>query len=189
VSARLTISAYENLMSAAERRSLINKESKVNLRISDFSGMIPAITGKIELVYEGEQEGAGIVAQNLIGKAIRTQFLNYFPDPDQMRKQKNNPYQQITDWFGKGNMVDLLHDHSEKEYIKTLGNIPGLKDLIKKYQSNPDSAEQNFMMEFALYALVEYSLLSKHPLEKGMQFKDLLSSMFSMPEDDFSEEL
>jgi magnesium chelatase subunit I len=189
VSARLTISAYENLMSAAERRSLINKESKVNLRISDFNGVIPAITGKIELVYEGEQEGAGIVAQNLIGKAIRTQFLNYFPDPEKMRKQKTNPYQQITDWFGKGNMVDLLQDHSEKEYTKTLAEIPGLKDLIKKYQSNLAANEQHFMMEFALYALVEYSLLSKHPLEKGMQFKDLLSSMFSMPEDDFPEEL
>jgi len=189
VSARLTISAYENLMSAAERRSLINKETKVNLRIADFTGVIPAITGKIELVYEGEQEGAGIVAQNLIGKAIRTQFLNYFPDPDQMRKQKNNPYQKISDWFGKGNMVDLLHNHTEKEYTKTLSGVSGLKDLIKKYQSNLEANEQNFMMEFALYALVEYSLLSKHPLDRGMQFKDLLSSMFSLPEDDFKEDL
>ena len=189
VSARLTISAYENLISAAERRGLINQEPKVNLRISDFLGVIPAITGKIELVYEGEQEGPGIVAQNLIGKAIRTQFLNYFPDPDQMRKQKNNPYQKITDWFGKGNMVDLLNDNSEREYTKTLNNVPGLKDLIKKYQNDFVHEEQNFMMEFVLYALVEYSLLSKHPLHKGMQFKDLLSSMFTLPEDDFSEEL
>lgn len=189
VSARLTISAYENLMSAAERRSLINKEPKVNLRISDFSGVIPAITGKIELVYEGEQEGAGIVAQNLIGKAIRTQFINYFPDPDQMRKQKNNPYQKIVDWFGKGNMVDLLRDYSEKEYLETLNNIPGLKELVKQYQNNIDVKEQCFMMEFALYGLSEYSLLSKHALETGMQFKDLLSSMFSLPEDNFPEEL
>jgi magnesium chelatase subunit I len=189
VSARLTISAYENLMSAAERRSLINKESEVNLRISDFTGVIPAITGKIELVYEGEQEGAGIVAQNLIGKAIRTQFLNYFPDPDQMRKQKDSPYEKITDWFGKGNMIDLLHDHSEKEYNKVLSDIPGLKELVKKYQCNIDSKEQYFMMEFALYGLAEYSLLSKHTLISGMQFKDLLSSMFSLPEDDFPEDL
>ena len=188
VSARLTISAYENLMSSAERRSLINKESKVNLRISDFSGVIPAITGKIELVYEGEQEGPGIVAQNLIGKAIRTQFLNYFPNPDEMRKQKNNPYQKIIDWFGKGNMVDLLHDNSEKEYTKVLNSVTGLKDLIKQYQRGAVSEEQNFMMEFALYALAEYSLLSKHVLYKGMQFKDLLSSMFTLSEDDFTED-
>jgi len=189
VSARLTISAYENLMSAAERRSLINKEPKVSLRISDFSGVIPAITGKIELVYEGEQEGAGIVAQNLIGKAIRTQFLNYFPNPDEMRKQKTNPYQKISDWFGKGNMVDILHDQAEKEYTKVLNDVPGLKDLIKKYQSNGSSQEQSFMMEFALYGLAEYSLLSKHTLKTGMQFKDLLSSMFTLPEDDFPEDL
>lgn len=189
VSARLTISAYENLMSAAERRSLINKESKVNLRISDFSGVIPAITGKIELVYEGEQEGPGIVALNLIGKAIRTQFLNYFPNPDEMRKQKSNPYQKISDWFGKGNMVDILHDQTEKEYTKVLNDVPGLKELIKKYQSSSTAQEQVFMMEFALYGLAEYSLLSKHTLKKGMQFKDLLSSMFTLPEDDFPEEL
>jgi magnesium chelatase subunit I len=189
VSARLTISAYENLMSAAERRSLINKEPKVNLRISDFSGVIPAITGKIELVYEGEQEGAGIVAQNLIGKAIRSQFLNYFPNPDDMRKQKANVYQEISDWFGKGNMVDILHDQSENEYAKTLKEVPGLTNLIKKYQPNVTSQEQSFMMEFALYGLAEYSLLSKHALKTGMQFKDLLSSMFTLPADDFTEDL
>ena len=58
---------------------------RIFLRISDFVGVIPAITGKVELVYEGEQEGPNIVAQNLVGKAIRTQFLNYFPDPDKFR--------------------------------------------------------------------------------------------------------
>ena len=79
VSARLTISAYENLISAAERRMYRNNESTTVVRISDLIGVIPAITGKVELVYEGEQEGAGLVAYNLIGKAIRTQFVDYFP--------------------------------------------------------------------------------------------------------------
>ncbi|MCK5367722.1 MAG: sigma 54-interacting transcriptional regulator, partial [Cyclobacteriaceae bacterium] len=65
VSARLTISAFENLKSAAERRALINHEKTTNIRISDFIGVIPAITGKVELVYEGEQEGPGIVAKDL----------------------------------------------------------------------------------------------------------------------------
>ena len=72
VSARLTISAYENLISAAERRLYMNNESNTVVRIADLIGVIPAITGKVELVYEGEQEGAGLVAYNLIGKAIRT---------------------------------------------------------------------------------------------------------------------
>src|SRR5690606_23454544 len=80
VSARLTISAYETLLAAAERRMLINNEAQTVSRISDLSSIISSITGKVELVYEGEQEGPGIVAQNLIGKAIRTQFIQYFPD-------------------------------------------------------------------------------------------------------------
>ncbi len=89
VSARLTISAYENLISAAERRLYLNGESNTIVRIADLIGVIPAITGKVELVYEGEQEGAGLVAYNLIGKAIRTQFVNYFPSPEQKKKEKN----------------------------------------------------------------------------------------------------
>ena len=80
VSARLTISAYENLVSAAELRILKSGEKSTFARVADFSGVIPAITGKVELVYEGEQEGPGIVARNLIGKAIRTQFIKYFPE-------------------------------------------------------------------------------------------------------------
>src|SRR5436190_561583 len=104
VSARLTISAFENLYAAAERRTIINSEKNTAIRITDFVGVIPAITGKVELVYEGEQEGPGIVAQNLVGKAIRAQFVNYFPDPDKYRKQKEkSPYRKITAWFGDGN--------------------------------------------------------------------------------------
>lgn len=184
VSARLTISAYENLLSAAERRSLINNE-KTQVRISDFYGLIPSITGKVELVYEGEQEGPGIVAHNLVGKAIRSQFVEYFPDPEKIRKSKEgeNPYKKITDWFGDGNMVDLLHDFSNKEYKKSLDEVPGLADLIKKYHANTDKATKEFLMEFALHGLAEYSMLSKHQLNKGLQFKDLLSSMFTMPQD------
>lgn len=183
VSARLTISAYENLVSAAERRALIHGSSNTKVRVSDFIGVVPAITGKVELVYEGEQEGSGIVAQNLIGKAIRTQFIQYFPNPDEIRKQKgDNPYKKLTDWFGQGNTIDLLNDLSDKEYESLLSSIPGLTALIEKYQANFDPTSQFFLMEFALHGLAEYSLLSKRALEAGLQFKDLLSSMFTMPE-------
>src|SRR6187401_3303882 len=121
VSARLTISAYETLVAAAERRSIINNEKTASIRITDFIGVVPAITGKVELVYEGEQEGPGIVAQNLIGKAIRTQFVNYFPDPDKFRKQKEkSPYKKIANWFGEGNTVDLLHDMSQQDFEKSI---------------------------------------------------------------------
>jgi magnesium chelatase subunit I len=188
VSARLTISAYENLMSAAERRSLINNE-KTHIRVSDFYGVIPSITGKVELVYEGEQEGPGIVAHNLVGKAIRTKFIELFPDPDKIRKQKGeNPYKTITDWFGNEHTLDILNDFNASEYKKALNSIPDLKELIEKYHETADSSMKLFLMEFALHGLSEYSMLSKHRLTKGLQFKDLLSSMFTMPEPDDESE-
>lgn len=188
VSARLTISAYENLVAAAERRSIINGEKNAAIRVSDFIGVVPAITGKVELVYEGEQEGPGIVAQNLIGKAIRTQFVNYFPDPDKFRKQKEkSPYKKISDWFSEGNKVDLLHDMNQSEFEKALKSVPGLADLIKEYQKAQPDAVKLFLMEFALHGLAEYSLISKHNLTAGNQFKDLLSSMFTLPKN-FTED-
>jgi magnesium chelatase subunit I len=182
VSARLTISAYENLMAAAERRSLINEEKQTAIRISDFIGVIPAITGKVELVYEGEQEGPGIVAQNLVGKALRSQFISYFPDPDKFRKQKEkSPYKKISNWFGDGNTVDLLHDMSGREFEKGLKSVPGLLDLVNEFHKGQDQATKLFLMEFALHGLAEYSLISKHNLTAGLQFKDLLSGMFTLP--------
>lgn len=182
VSARMTITCYENLISAIERRMLKNGEEKGNVRISDFIGIIPSITGKIELVYEGEQEGAGIVAQNLIGKAIRTLFIEHFVDPDQVRKNREmkDPYQPIVSWFGGGNMVDLMLDFKSKEYADILLEIPGLEALVKnQLKGKQDPDYKLFMMEFVLFGLVEYSYLSKHPLEKGMRIDDLLGSMIS----------
>ncbi|MFZ5999856.1 MAG: magnesium chelatase [Bacteroidota bacterium] len=182
VSARLTISAYENLIAAAERRTIINQEKSTYIRVSDFVGVVPAITGKVELVYEGEQEGPGIVAQNLIGKAIRSQFLNYFPDPDKFRKQKEkSPYKKISDWFGEGNTIDILHDMPNTDYEKALRSVPGLVDLINELHKGQEAALKLFLMEFALHGLAEFSLISKHNLTAGLQFKDLLSSMFTLP--------
>lgn len=189
VSARLTISAYENLVAAAERRSILNNEKTASVRISDFVGVIPAITGKIELVYEGEQEGPNIVAQNLIGKAIRSQFVNYFPDPDKFRKQKEkSPYKKITDWFGDGNKIDLLHDMTQQEYEKQLRSVPGLTELIEQFHNNQEASTKVFLMEFALHGLAEYSLISKHYLSTGLEFKDLLSGMFTLPRPGESED-
>ncbi len=183
VSARLTIAAYENLLSAAERRALLNGEKQTNVRVGDLWGVVPAITGKVELVYEGEQEGAAIVAQNLIGKAVRTQFLKYFPDPEKLKKQQKdkNPYKVITEWFGEGNTVDLLNDMSNQEYRTGLQNVRGLKELVGEYHKGQDEVTRLFLMEFALHGLAEYSMLSKNQLTAGLQFKDLLGSIFPGP--------
>lgn len=193
VSARLTISAYENLISAAERRLYINGESNTVVRIADLIGVIPAITGKVELVYEGEQEGAGLVAYNLIGKAIRTQFVNYFPSPEQKKKDKSgNPYVIPLAWFGEGNELDILTSQADKEYKTLLHSVPGLEEVVTQMVKNLPEKEKEFFMEFALHGLAEYSQLSKKLLDTGLQFKDLFSSMFDMgagdEEDDFDED-
>lgn len=182
VSARLTISAWEDLIAAAERRAIINQEKITTIRVTDFVGLIPAITGKIELVYEGEQEGPAIVAQSLVGKAIRTQFLNYFPDPEKFRKQKEkSPYSKVTGWFSEGHTIDLLADMTNLDYEKVLRSVPGLTELINEYHKGADSALKLFMMEFALHGLAEYSMISKQYLGRGLQFKDLISGMFTLP--------
>ncbi len=189
VSARLTISAFENLVAAAERRSIINNEKNPSIRVTDFIGVIPAITGKVELVYEGEQEGPNIVAQNLVGKAIRSQFVNYFPDPDNYRKQKEkSPYRKVTEWFGDGNAIDLLHDMPQSAFEGKLKSVPGLTEVVQEFHKGKDAATKLFLMEFALHGLAEFSLISKQTLTSGLKFKDLLSGMFTLPRPGSEEE-
>lgn len=199
VSARLTISAYENLLSAAERRALRNGENSTHARITDLEGIVPAITGKVELVYEGEQEGPAIVAQNLIGRAIRTHFKALFPDPEVLKKQQKlrdkpkekqeNPYQEITRWFGSGKTVDLLRDADETSYLTSLMAVPGLQALVNRYHPKARNQELYLLMEFVLHGMAENSLIGKARLERGAQFRDLVSGMFTAPSgDDFDDE-
>ncbi|KAA3617789.1 MAG: magnesium chelatase [Calditrichaeota bacterium] len=187
VSARLTISAYENLISTAERRMLLNKEDKAIARILDLYGVIPSITGKVELVYEGEQEGPLKIAHILINNSIQQHFKNYFPDPDKTKKTESvNPYQEIVDWFGNNNTLDLLLTASDKEFKKLLNDVPGLKNLVQKYHTNSSEEEINILMEFALFGLAEHSFLSKVAMDSRLQFKDILSSMLKESGDDYA---
>jgi len=189
VSARLTITARENLFSTAERRCLINEEKKTTARVSDLSGVVPSITGKIELVYEGEQEGPFLVAIQLIGKAIRKQFTNYFPDPESFKKRKQaNPYQKIIDWFAKDNSLDFYNDITNEQYKKTLFLIPGLSEIVETYQPKKSVKEKLLLMEFLLHGLAEYSLVGKNLIRAGYQFKDLFGSMFSIDEEENFED-
>ncbi len=180
VSARLTISAIENLVSTAERRLLLNNETQTYARISDLIGVIPSITGKIELVYEGEQEGTANVAQHLISKAIRAQFLQYFPEPEKAKKMKEkNPYHEILEWFGSGNTLDLLNEASNENYRRELRKVKGLENFVQSTFKNLTENEKFLMMEFTLHGLAEYSQLSKKMLTRALQFSDLLSGMFN----------
>ncbi|MFA7274123.1 MAG: magnesium chelatase [Crocinitomicaceae bacterium] len=184
VSARLTISAYEALVSTIERRMLVNKEKKGFARISDLQGVLPAINGKVELVYEGEQEGAGAVAQHLVSSAIKEEYLLNYPNPKMLKKQGDrNPMQPVQDWFSSGNHVDVLLTDSKVNYEKALKSVVGLENFVKTIHPELKGEDLLLEMEFALYGMAEHSLLLRNHLVKGAQFKDLVGSIFS--EEDF----
>ena len=174
VSARMSITAYENLLSTAERRALKSDVDKTTVRLSDFMGIIPAITGKVELVYEGEQEGAAVVAQHLIGDAIHTFFPAYFPKIEKLEKQdEKTAYSDLIEWFFSESGFELLDDCSDEEYKSILDSIAPLSILIKKYQPQLAKEDVYFMKEFILWALVEYDKLSKDRISQGYQFSDI----------------
>ncbi|MGB6035389.1 MAG: magnesium chelatase, partial [Cryomorphaceae bacterium] len=156
-------------------------------RIGDLLGILPSITGKVELVYEGEQEGSKNVAFSLMGKAMRSLFAQYFPDPELAKRRKNepNPYEKVIAWFGK-NDLELEADFTEKEYRAKLKEIPDLDKITAKYNPNVSEEDKLLLMEFILHGLAEYSMLSKNVMEEGLSFSDLFSSVFSM--DDYDEQ-
>lgn len=190
VSARLTISAFENAVSAAERRAIINGEKQTHVWISDLIGIIPSITGKIELVYEGEQEGPYQVAMNLLDKSIRSQFVQYFPNPDVLKKRTTrksehspaveNPYRSIINWFDSGNHLNMFFSTSDRDKVNQLYKVEGLHALVKKQFPHANEKESALLMEFVLHGLSSYSLISKKIFETSVEFKDLMGSMLNI---------
>jgi len=195
VSARLTISAYENAVSAAERRCLINNENITQVWISDLNSILPSITGKVELLYEGEQEGPFQVAFNLVEKSIRSIFIQYFPNPETIKKKKNkdqvveeNPYKAITKWFDNGNQLNIFLETKDEDKIQLLYKVDGLFALVKKYYKTANEKESALLMEFVLHGLSSYSLISKKIMEGKIEFKDLMGSMLNMSSEHFTED-
>lgn len=192
VSVRMTRAAIEDLISAAEQRALIHGEKKTTARISDLFFVEPAITGKVELVYEGEQEGAQNVARLLIGRATKSIFTHYFPDPAD-KKEGRSPYQAIINWFSQGNTVNLKHSMSQKEYEKALSQVKGLKELITKYSRPESTTHLSSAMEFILEALHQHSLIGKDMFDNDTQYSDMMGSMLSSigpldKDDDFDDD-
>ena len=177
VSARMSITAYENLVSTAERRALMNGHDETTVRFSDFNGIIPAITGKVELVYEGEQEGAAFVARQLIGEATKTLFPNYFPEIKKLQKQDEaTPYDKLVEWFFQNDGVELLDELSNSDYQQLIDQVQPLEDLVQKYQPEFSAQDRYFLKEFILWSLVEFDKLSKKRFSEGYQFNDLYSN-------------
>jgi len=180
VSARLTITAMELLVSSAERRALMNNEKKTIVRIADLYHSLPGLTGKLELVYEGEQEGAVNVAKHVIGKAINKVYVRYFPNPQLRDKEGKNDYSDIISWFSRGNKVDLPDNLDLKTYKKALKGVEGLENFVKKNSSKLDNEEEKLvLMDFVLEALHQNSVLGKDDLDDQRSFTDMVGSMLS----------
>jgi len=182
VSARMPISVMENLVSNAERRAIINNENVIFPRITDLMAVLPGITGKIELVFEGEQEGSVKVSRALIGKAVRQIFKKYFPDP--LRRQKKDegasgdPYNEIIKWFESGNILELTDDMSFKNYFSELKKVKCLEQLVKRYvKTIENDYELATMMEFVLDGLHNNSKIAKDSMDDSVSYKDMVGSM------------
>lgn len=183
VSARLTISAYENVVSQCYRRALALGSKEEIVRIADLFMVVPAINGKIELVYEGEQEGSVNVANNLICAALRSLAAVYFKDLEKKKGGENkSPYLSITNWFSENpEGLNLLLNANTKDYRKSLEKVDGLKEIAQKqFKGSYKDKELVLIMEFLLHALAQYSQLdAKLIVGKSFKFGDILSGYFN----------
>ncbi len=199
VSARLTISALENLVSNAERRAILFSETSIVPRICDLAHMLPGLTGKIELVFEGEQEGSVKVGKALIGKAVRAVFRGYFPDPNKRRsrtnderpKEEDSLYGPIVRWFEAGNRIEIADDMPFEVYHRELARIPELAELTVRYLGvdSTNLLELAPAMEFVLDALHQHSKIAKDEIEHVTSYKDMVGSMFVDRSPEGDEEL
>lgn len=178
VSTRMTITAMEQLISASERRALINGEQETSVRITDIYHVVPALTGKLELVYEGEQEGAINVAKHIIGKAIKKTFARYFPDPQQQKKmEEESIYEPVLNWFAQGNDLELSDHETNKNYETLLNQIDGLEEIVKEYGGETSTKNPVVLMDFVIEALHQHSMIGKEDLDDRRSYSDMLGSM------------
>ena len=187
VSARLTIAAMENLVSNAERRAIMLNEKCIVPRICDLPHVLPGLTGKIELVFEGEQEGSIKVSRALIGKAVRAVFKKYFPDPLQKRQKhqqqihEDPEYGKIVGWFESGNSLEVADEMPLAAYYTELDRVKGLRDVTKRHMKIEESntAELASAMEFVLDGLHQNSKIAKDEVEHVTTYKDMVGSIFT----------
>jgi magnesium chelatase subunit I len=191
VSARLTIAAMENLISNAERRAIMVNDDVVVPRISDLPHVLPGLTGKIELVFEGEQEGSVKVSKALVGKAVRETFKKYFPDPLRKRTRgvqegqggkqgDDSEYAKIIQWFESGNRVEVSDDMPRDSYARELEKVKGLREVTKKHMASLDEKyELPSVMEFVLDGLHQNSKIAKDEIDHATSYKDLVGSIFT----------
>ena len=193
VSARLPIALIENLVSNAERRALATGESRVVTRVCDLQNAVSAVSGKVELVLEGEQEGALNVARALLGRGVKALFSQRFPDAYKPRRGRSaaaqaqneselaaSEYRPLLEWFASGNTVMVSDDLGHAEYARRLAAVRGLRELATKYLEPRSGEEHAVAMELVLEGLHQNSMLSRERTDgAGTAYKDMLKSMLS----------
>ena len=173
VSARLTISAMENLVAAAKLRLIETSSEKTTIRLVDFMSIIPSITGKVELVYEGEQEGADQVAKLLIDSAVESQFDNLFPRISKLEKEgEKTTYTDLIHWF-ENNFIELNYTDTDDEFFSTLKSIKPLTKLIEENVGHLDSQDKAFCMELVLWGLTINDKLDRTENSTAYKFDSL----------------
>jgi len=155
VSQRLPISCMENVISNAERRALRHEETVVVPRISDVYSALPAITGKLELEYEGEVKGADHVGRELIRTAIAKTYDQYFSGANM---------QQVVQWFELGGEIQIADGAAASDVLPTLRNIQGLMEKLTRVSVGPkDTAEaQVSAAEFVLEGLHAHKRIGRN---------------------------
>lgn len=182
VSARMNISFFETLQSAIERRLLRTGDKKEVCRMCDLYACIPAISGKVELVYKGEQEGLASVSHYLVGRGIREVFnqlcvKGYRAGSD--RKLNPQPFSEIVSWFESGNSLPLSENLPHREYLRTLQTVPGLEKMAVTTLRPTDDLSKAAAMEFVLEGLSLHHLISKKTDKQGIRYIDSLAEMLS----------
>jgi magnesium chelatase subunit I len=154
VSQRLPISCLENVASNAERRGVLLGEAESVARVVDVYGALPAITGKLELEYEGELKGAEAVARDLIRQAVQMVFRKHVPQGD---------FKHVTEWFELGGTLNLADLEPTATMLLYLEGIQGLMELAGPFGITADSSAGSRLAaaEFVLEGLYSLDKISR----------------------------
>ena len=183
VSARVAISALELLASNLERRALATRDNPVYPRLSDLHMLLPAITGKVEMVYEGEQQGAEVVARRLIGQAVKKVFDARFPEVGKESgsggEDDKGPYARIIRWFAEGNAVTVSDEQPFADYETEIQRVPGLKELVVRIGKTRE--ERALAAEMILEGLHQHLKLARADLDSQISYKEMVKFQLLKP--------
>lgn len=180
VSARVPISVLENVISNVERRNLRTNEAHPIPRLADLNAAIPSITGKVELVYEGEREGPRMIAVNIMGRAVAKVFDRYFPaiEKDGGLPMKADPiFGKIIGHFSGEISVDVTDDSSFADYEASLSKVATLKKVAEQFLKTQSPQETAVGMEFILEGLHQQNLIAKTAVGSMYKYTDMLATM------------